>query len=397
MPSARSRPPRLRGRGAIATAALTVTALLGSWPNLATTETDSPPASATAVPVAMKVTVPPNVSDPSTWSDTQLAAQLVLAGTGMGDLRRRCADASRGLGGFVLFGSPTSRLRADLARVQSCRPRIGADGLTRPHPWFASDEEGGRVQRLSRLLGTLPSAASMGRSMSDARIEATARRYAQRMRALGVHLTLGPVADLAYRGSYIARDGRSFAASPGRASRHVAAWVRGLTAGGTGATVKHWPGHGSARDTHTGAGRTLAWTALQARDLKPFRAAVATGATAVMVGHLIVPGLTGRLPASQSPAALAQLRREAGPDALIVTDSLAMDAVTTALRQSQATAAVRALAAGADVVLLNETNPWSAVRAIVQAMRTGRLDREHLVESARRVLAAKARLGLAGP
>ncbi len=324
--------------------------------------------------------------DPASWSDAELAAQLVLAGINVADAGRQCPNASRGLGGFVLFGSPTSRLRSDLRRVSSC-------GFRGARPLFASDEEGGRVQRLARLLGSLPSAAAMGRSMSVGQIEATARQYALKMRRLGVPLALGPVADLSYRGTYIARDGRAFAANPRRAARSVAAWIRGFNAGGVMATAKHWPGHGSARDTHTGAGRTLPWSSLQSRDLQPFRAAFAAGVPAVMVGHLIVPGLTGKLPASQSSQALAELRREAGPDVVIITDSLAMDAVTSALRQSQASAAVRALRAGADVALVNETDPWSVVRAITRALRIGQLSRDQVVASVRRVLAAKARIG----
>lgn len=325
--------------------------------------------------------------DPASFSDAQLAAQLVLAGINVADVRRQCSNAARGLGGFVLFGSPTARLRSDLRSISSCDFR----GV---RPWFASDEEGGRVQRLARLLGSLPPAASMGRSMSVAQIEATARQYAQRMRLLGVQLALSPVADLSYRGTYIAQDGRAFSANQRRAAGCVAAWIRGFNAAGVASTAKHWPGHGSARNTHTGAGRTMAWTRLQSHDIYPFRAAFAAGVPTVMVGHLLVPGLTGKLPASQSTRALAELRREAGPDVVIITDSLAMDAVTSALRQSQPAAAVRALGAGADVALVNETDPWSVVRAITRALRTGQLHRDQLVASARRVLAAKARFAL---
>lgn len=335
-------------------------------------------ASGLATPVAA-------IPDPQTWPDRRLAAQLILAGVDVNGVRATCRSVRRGLGGLVLFGSPDDGLRGDLRRVRTCSGPV--------QPWIASDEEGGVVQRLRPLLGRLPSAASMGR-MSPAQVRNTARRYGAKMRRIGVTYALSPVADLRYAGSYIAGDGRSFGGSPAHVGRDVKAWIAGMTRARVTTSVKHWPGHGSARDTHTGAGRTISWAELRKRDGRPFRAAFAAGVPTVMVGHLIVPGLTRGLPATQSPAAYRELRRQAGPDTVIVTDALAMAAVTSALGQSEIGATVRALRAGADVALINGTSPKRAVRATVRALRAGRLARARLEASARRVLAAKARFGL---
>ncbi len=107
--------------------------------------------------------------DPSTWSDEQLAAQLVLAGLQPSQLGRARGWASAGVGGFVLFGDLPVTLRAKLARIVASAGSVA--------PFISSDEEGGGVQRLKSLLGPLPSAATMGRTRTPAQVSAIARRY----------------------------------------------------------------------------------------------------------------------------------------------------------------------------------------------------------------------------
>jgi beta-N-acetylhexosaminidase len=117
-----------------------------------------------------------------------------------------------------------------------------------------------------------------------------------------------------------------------------------------------------------------------------------------MVGHLIVPGLTqADVPASMSPVALAALRKQVGPNRLIMTDSLMMNAVTGAMSQTQAQAAVRSLAAGADVALVQTPDPLTVVHGIAAAIRSGVIGREQAVASARRVLSAASAWSMASP
>ena len=130
-------------------------------------------------------------------------------------------------------------------------------------------------------------------------------------------------------------------------------------------------------------------------DVLPFDALFDGGVPAVMVGHLVVPGLTENrhTPASLSRAALHELRDRAGPDRLIVTDSLSRGAIRTDLGLSQPAAAVRALRSGADVALVQDIGFGRVVRAIRSALDDGSYPRARAIRSVRRILAAKEKLG----
>jgi beta-N-acetylhexosaminidase len=322
---------------------------------------------------------------PKEWSNRRLAAQLVLAGIDMHHLDLAADWARRGAGGIVLFGEPPSHLRAKLRVVRDAG---------RVRPFVASDEEGGLVQRLRDVIYPLPSAQWMGRHRTAGQVHDIAAAYGERMRRLGVDMDLAPVADLLVPGFFIAEQHRAFAARPKRVARLAIAWQRGLRASRVLATLKHWPGHGHAEDTHAGLAVTPRWSRLRDADVLPFDAALHAGAPAVMVGHLVVPGLTesAHVPASLSRRALHTLRDRAGPDVLIVTDSLSMGAIRTDLGLSQPAAAVRALRKGADLALVQDIGFASVVRAVRAALAHGSYPRARAIRSVKRILAAKESL-----
>lgn len=341
----------------------------------------SPSAAPTASPYAGK--------DPAGWGNHRLAAQLTFSCVDMTDLRSARRQSRAGIGGIALLGNrPPQDLRRELRRVRD------AAG-TRVLPVIASDEEGGRVQRLRTAIFPLPSARTMG-AWSPQKLRRTARRYATQMRQLGVRMDLAPVADLAVPGSYINGLGRAFAADPGRVARRSRAWRLGMHDAGVVTVIKHWPGHGSARNSHLGPARVASLSQLERADLIPFERELAAGAPVVMVGHLLSRGLTrDGVPTSESRRALRYLRSSAGPDTVILTDSLAMAAASSAMGISPARAAVRSLRAGADWAMACDAAPLRAVAAIRRALDDGRIDRAAAVDSARRILALKAQWGLA--
>lgn len=321
-------------------------------------------------------------SDPASWSRKRLAAKLVLAGVTSKNLRSSRPWVASGIAGVVLFGTPPTNLKQQLTSLG----RLAPDGRL----LVSSDEEGGAVQRLSSLIGRMPSAKTIGRTKTPKQTMKIAKKYGKRMKAVGVNNDLAPVADLAYAGAYMDRDGRAFSAKPKRNGRYVSAFSRGLQSAGVLATVKHWPGGGAVADTHKGAGRTPNWGSVQRRDLVPFNAAFASGTGSVMVSHASVPGLTGGIAASQSRAAMTALRRDAGNDVVIMTDSLAMAAVTSAMGQSQARAAVRAIAAGSDLALV-QGNTKGTVKALSRAIKSGEISRDAAVASVERIIDVQTR------
>jgi beta-N-acetylhexosaminidase len=306
-----------------------------------------------------------------------------MTGAKMGDAAAITHAAESGVGGVVLFGPSSPNLAGTLKRARAVAPKGSP-------PLIASDEEGGQVQRLSSLIYPLPSAETMGR-WSQSKITRTARDYALRMRSLGVTVALGPVADIAVPGYYIASAQRGFSDDPQQVAADVKAWNDGLRSAGVLGVVKHWPGHGQASDTHVGGSKVPRWTALQRRDVIPFKAAFAQHVDAVMVGHLQVPGLTeGSWPASLSPAALRALRAQAGSKVLIMTDDLSMAAASSTLGITPAQAAVRSLISGNDIAMVCWAPVDGVVSAVTAAINDGRLPRSQAVASVRRVLAAKS-------
>ena len=320
--------------------------------------------------------------DPSRWTDRQLAAQLVLAGYDMNRTDDALPWIRNGLGGVVLFGKPPADLAARLKRLRAAGNVV---------PLVASDEEGGQVQRLRSLLGALPSAEEMGRTRSPAQVRSLAASYGAKMARLGVDMDLAPVADLGIRGFYIEQTDRAFSADPAAVGAYTGAWQAGMRAARVAPVAKHWPGHGQAANTHDRAATTPPLSTLERRDLLPFTDLLRAGIPAVMVGHLQVPDLTERgLPATLSPNAYRYLRERAGPNRLLMTDSLSMGAIRIGMGLTPAQAAVRALTAGADVVLVDPgPGPAAIVDAVGSAITRGSYSRAAAVASARRVLAVK--------
>jgi beta-N-acetylhexosaminidase len=359
--------------------------------DVVTVRPDATSTSAAAPPTTITTTAYAG-ADPASWTIRRLAAQLVFSCVDLddlGDLGAARRQAAAGIGGITLLGShPPRHLRARLAGVRR-------SARTAVLPFVASDEEGGTVQRLRDVIYRLPSARTMG-GWGPARVRRTAHDYALRMRRLGVRMDLAPVADLAVPGAYIDSLGRAFSGNPDAVTARVRAWRLGMRGAGVVTVLKHWPGHGSASNSHTGPARVAPLADLEGRDLVPFDRELADGAPVVMVGHLLSRGLTvDRVPTSLSRRALHYLRRSARPDTVLMTDSLAMAAASSSVGISPVRATVRALRAGADWAMTCDAQPLRAAAAVRRALADGTIPRGQADASARRILALKARWGLA--
>jgi beta-N-acetylhexosaminidase len=311
-----------------------------------------------------------------------LAVQLPgFAGTTLThEVRRMLAD---GLGGVCLFAGNTRGGRAAVADL------VADVHATAGGAVVATDEEGGTVTRLHVEKGSpVLGAAALGVVDDLTLTEATGRAVGHDLGGLGIDLCLGPVADVNSNPDNPVIGVRSFGSAPGPVAAHVAAWVRGLQDAGPGACVKHFPGHGDTSvDSHLALPVVEAdLDLLQRRELVPFAAAVDAGAAAVMTSHLVVRALDAARPATVSPVVLALLRERLGFAGAIVTDALDMAGVSG--RTGVPEAAVRSLAAGADLLCLGADKEPAIVRAVqravVDAVRDGRVSEERLVDAAAR-------------
>jgi beta-N-acetylhexosaminidase len=231
-----------------------------------------------------------------------------------------------------------------------------------------------------------PGQAAAGTVRSDA------EEAARALRAAGITVSLAPVADVPTVAD-AALASRSFSTSAAAAGRAVAAAVRGWRAGGVAPTAKHFPGLGGARVNTDRAPVTIrrSRAALEAVDLRPFRAAVRAGVPLVMVGHARYPALDPSHIASQSRVVIEKLLRgELGFRGLLVTDS--MEAGASLATGGITAVSERAVRAGADLVLLTGRGSYGRVyRHLLDVARRSEAFARRVRESAARVRALQQR------
>jgi beta-glucosidase-like glycosyl hydrolase/CubicO group peptidase (beta-lactamase class C family) len=299
-------------------------------------------------------------------------------------LRREVADLK--VGALVLFDSEVASLPRLIERLQA---------LAEVPLLVSADMERGLSFRVRRGVVPLPYAMAIGATRSEEAARFSGEVTAREARALGLHWALAPVADVNNNPANPVINIRSYGEDPALVARLAAAFIRGARQGGLLTTVKHFPGHGdTAVDSHLQLPTLTAdRERLDSVELRPFREAVDAGVDAVMLGHIAVPSLdpSGQPATLSAPVATALLRRELGFRGLVVTDALEMAGVRKGTWTGEA--AVKAVRAGADVILLPpETDV--AIQSLARAVREGALSEARIDESVGRILAAKESLGL---
>jgi beta-N-acetylhexosaminidase len=288
-----------------------------------------------------------------------------------------------GFRGTTLPDWVAERLRGDLVGVclygenveslDQVRSLVGQIRRARPDAIVAIDEEGGDVTRLHYAEGApYPGAALLGR-IDDLELTARiGRAVAADLVSVGADLNLAPVADVNSDPRNPVIGVRSFGADPELVARHVAAFTRAHEAVGVATSVKHFPGHGdTATDSHLALPVVdVPLEVLRERDLPPFRAAIEAGARTVMSSHILLPQIDPSGPATFSSRILGDLLRgELGFDGVIVSDALDMAGASGEI--GIPAAAVRALAAGCDLLCLGTGGSAEQLDAIAAAVADG--------------------------
>jgi len=262
---------------------------------------------------------------------------------------------------------------------------------------FAADFERGLAMRFNGATD-FPHAMAFGATGKVEDVEAMARITAQESRALGIQWNFFPVADVNSNPANPIINTRSFGEDPQEVAQLAAAYIRTARANGLMTTAKHFPGHGdTATDTHLGLATVTGDHAhLEAVELPPFREAIAAGTDAVMTGHLLVPALQGKSQrvSTTDPRIVTEfLRQQLGFTGIAVTDAMDMGALTRLYADNIGRAAVDAIKAGNDVVLI-PADLDASYNAVLQAVRTGDITEDRINASVRKLLQAKASVGL---
>lgn len=272
---------------------------------------------------------------------------------------------------------------------------------------IASDMENGPGMRMGGIYsfphllpqggGTVfPPLMALGAAGSDTLAFALGRVLGEEARAVGVHMTFGPVLDANSNPDNPIINTRSFGEDPALVADLATAYIRGARSAGLMTTGKHFPGHGDTEaDSHIELPTIRADRArLDAVELPPFRTAVAAGVDGIMTAHIAVVGVEGpdAPPATLSPYFMTGvLRDEMGFQGVLFTDAMTMGGVAN--RYGATEPLILALEAGADVLLMPR-NVGQAIQTVMGALRSGRLSEARIDASVRRVLAAKVRAGL---
>ncbi|MBV9351036.1 MAG: glycoside hydrolase family 3 protein [Mycobacterium sp.] len=348
----------------------------------------------TSAPVRQPVAkpIPPACGDPAAivaaMSTHDKLAQLLMVGVrDADDAREVIADHHVGgifIGGKTNLSMLTDGSLADIARKAG------------PLPLAVSvDEEGGRVSRLSSLIGSTPSARVLAQTRSADDVYQLALDRGRKMRDLGITIDLAPVVDVSDAPDGTVIGDRSFSSDPAVVTKYAGAYARGLRDAGLLPVLKHFPGHGhGSGDSHTGAVTTPPLAQLQSNDLVPYRTLVTAAPVGVMIGHMQVPGLTGNDPASLSPATVQLLRGGTGyggppfSGPVFSDDLSSMAAISD--RYGVAEAVLRTLQAGIDTALWVTTDEVSAVLDRLQkAVAAGELKMPAIDASVLRMATAK--------
>ena len=297
------------------------------------------------------------------------------------------ALVAEGVGGFIVGAGPSPY---DIAAKLNTLQRAARVPLL-----IAADLESGPGTRI-RGGATFPGNMALGATDRELDAYEVGRVTALEGRAVGIHLDLAPVVDVNNNPRNPIINVRSFGEKPRRVAELGDAFIRGLREHGMLSTAKHFPGHGDTdTDSHIALPLITASRArLDSVELAPFRAAVRQGTDAVMTAHIALAQLGG---ANSPPATLSRfvldtlLRRDLGFGGLVITDALNMGAIVS--RYGAAPAAVLALEAGADILLM-PADARAAIDAVVDAVTRGEISEARLDSSVARVVAAKARVGL---
>lgn len=310
------------------------------------------------------------------------------------------------LGGYLLFGRDTQDKTAnDLIQTIASWQVQAVDYDTGIPLLIGVDEEGGSVVRVSSNPYLRSRKFSGPRKLWEEGLDALIRETREKailLRTLGFNVNLAPVADVSTNSGDFIYD-RTIGKGAEEAADYVARVIETQSYNHLGSVLKHFPGYGNNKDTHTGvAVDDRPMETFLEQDFLPFQAGIAVEETvwsseelrrlrpAVLVSHNIVSCMDPDLPASLSRSVHRILREDLGFDGVVMTDDLAMEAV--ARYAADGAVAVMSLQAGNDLVVT--TDYRTQIPRVIQAVKDGVLEEETIDAACLRVLRWKLELGL---
>lgn len=207
---------------------------------------------------------------------------------------------------------------------------------------------------------------------------------------MGINVIFAPVCDVSTNSTDYMYS-RSFGKSAKETSIYVEKVVQVMAEWNLGSVLKHFPGYGSNRDTHTDIVQDdRPFSDFTEKDFLPFSAGIKNGANMVLISHNIVTSMDKTMPASLSAGVHRILREELDFDGIVITDDLYMDAIRKFTNNEKA--AVLAVEAGNDMICC--TDFTVQIPAVRKAVTEGKITEDRIDESVLRILYCKLSLGI---
>lgn len=299
------------------------------------------------------------------------------------------------VGGFILFRRNVSSPEQVVTLTNDLQ-KLALSGDAQIPLLISVDQEGGKITRISEGVTVFPGNMPLGATRDKQLARQAAQLMGEDLKNLGIHLNFAPVMDVNNNPQNPVIGVRSFGSDPNLVAELGTAMIQGYHDAGVFTAVKHFPGHGDTSvDSHISL-PTIHHDRkrLDQVELVPFKKAIEAGTDFVMTAHVTFPAIepTPGLPATLSKRVLTDLlRNELGFQGIIITDDMEMGAIAN--RYGTGEAAVKAIEAGADMILVCHTleKQKDAILAVQKAVENGRITEERIDESVKRILELKAK------
>lgn len=298
------------------------------------------------------------------------------------------------VGGFILFQENIKNIDQTLNLINSLKKANENNNI----PLFIStDEEGGKVTRVSNLFGSVPGSRKIGEIDNEEYSFKIGDIIGYRLKSIGFNLDFAPVLDINSNPKNPVIGDRSYGRTKDIVSKHGIQVMKGIKSNNVIPTIKHFPGHGDTFiDSHLdlpAVNKDL--EELRKMELIPFKEAIDMGADMVMVGHMLFPKIDSENPATFSKEIITNLlRKDLNYDKVIVTDDMTMGAITKNYNIEKV--AIKSLKAGADIILICHSyeDQIKVIESIKEAVKSGEILEKEIDEKVYRIVKLKEEYGL---
>ena len=295
------------------------------------------------------------------------------------------------VGGIILFDRNMESKDQVKSLITDINKTGKSAGLT---PLFIGiDQEGGAVARMEDQLIKVPPAEELGKEPIEQAVS-LAKQSGTELKDLGFNINFAPVADLGL--TY----GRSFSTNPDEVVRYASAVGKAYDEAGLWYSYKHFPGISKTDvDLHADTSVVpVSKETLLNEDTKVFVDLIKQSKPntyAIMVSHAMYPQIDADHPSSLSKAIITDwLRKDMGYNGVVVTDDMDMGAL--AKHYTFGDMAVQSILAGSDILLVchEYEHMQEAYNGLMKAVKDGRISKERLDESVKRILLMKMSRGM---